>query len=128
MTRFTRDFCDENVQPTLGVEFMAGIIQTEKSRIELQPWDPAGQELFRSVTRGYYRGSVGGYLVFDLTQQSTFDLSERRQVSKAEIESFAKKHNIEFFFETSAKTDESINEAICSFLHLIEEKVSSFDN
>lgn len=118
MTRFTRDFCDENFQPNLDVEFMARIIQTEKSRIELQPWDPAGQELFRSVTRGYYRGSVGGYLVFDLPQQSTFDdlekwlsdikedalpncivvlignksdLSERRQVSKAEIESFAKK-------------------------------------
>lgn len=155
LTRFTRDFFDENVQPTLGVEFMAKIVQAEKSRIELQLWDTGGQELFRSVTRGYYRGSMVGYLVFDLTQRSTFDnlekwlsdikkvvlpncifvlignksdQSERRQVSEAEIESFAKKHNIEFFFETSAKTGENINEAICSCLPLIEEMVSSFDN
>lgn len=43
---------------------MSKIIETEKHRIQLQLWDTAGQELFRSVTRGYYRGSVGALLLF----------------------------------------------------------------
>lgn len=153
LTRFTRDFFDETSQPTLGVEFLAKIIQTEKNKIELQLWDTAGQEAFRSVTRGYYRGSAVGYLAFDLTQRTTFDnlekwlsdfkeaalpnciivlignksdQSERRQVSKDEIKSFAKKHNIEFFFEISAKTGEKVNEAICSCLPTIVERASFY--
>ncbi|KAK8882702.1 hypothetical protein M9Y10_045344 [Tritrichomonas musculus] len=152
LTRFTRDFFDETSQPTLGVEFLAKIVETPKHRIELQLWDTAGQELFRSVTRGYYRGSLIAYLVFDITQHSTFDnlekwqadikevalpnvitvlignksdlAEDRRQVTPAEIEAFAKNHKMEYF-EVSAKTGENVNKAITSCLSIIDERAES---
>ena len=67
LLRFIRDKFEETAQPTLGVEFMTKIVETKKHRIELQLWDTAGQELFRAVTKGYYRGSAGAFLVFDIT-------------------------------------------------------------
>ena len=149
LIRFVRDLFDEESQSTLGVEFMTKVVQTEHHRIQLQLWDTAGQELFRSVTRGYYRGSAGALLVFDLTNRDSFenigrwlqdikdvarsdvvtillgnksDLSAERKVSKEEAESFAAKHQMQYF-ETSAKTGEQIQQAIDACVAIIEKNV-----
>ena len=146
LLRFIRDAFDESSQPTLGVEFMTKIVQTERHRIELQLWDTAGQELFRSVTRGYYRGSAGAFLVFDLTQRSSFeniarwlhditevarkdvvkilignksDLEEIREITKEEAEEFARANDMTYF-ETSAKTGENVANAINKCLEIID--------
>ena len=36
-------------------------------------WDTAGSEAFRSLTRSYYRSTAGIILVFDITDQSSFE-------------------------------------------------------
>ena len=72
LLRFVRDQWEGETQPTLGVEFLTKVVSTETHRIQLQLWDTAGQELFRSVTRGYYRGSAGAIVVFSLTSQDSF--------------------------------------------------------
>jgi small GTP-binding protein len=41
--------------------------------IELQIWDTAGQEIFRSLAPIYYRDSDGAVLVYDVTNRLTFD-------------------------------------------------------
>jgi Ras-related protein Rab-2A len=41
--------------------------------MRIQVWDTAGQESFKSITRAYYKGSIGALLVFDLTNQSSFN-------------------------------------------------------
>ena len=41
--------------------------------MKLQIWDTAGQESFRSITRNFYQGSDGVFLVFDITQRSSFE-------------------------------------------------------
>ena len=33
----------------------------------------AGQESFRSITRSYYRGSIGALLVYDITKRASFE-------------------------------------------------------
>ena len=33
----------------------------------------AGQESFRSITRSYYRGSIGALLVYDITKRNSFE-------------------------------------------------------
>jgi small GTP-binding protein len=43
------------------------------SRIQLELWDTTGQETYKSVTRTYFRGSVGAILVFDITSEPSFD-------------------------------------------------------
>jgi small GTP-binding protein len=149
LIRFARGLYDEESQPTLGVEFMTKIVQTESHRIQLQLWDTAGQEVFRSVTRGYYRGAAGAIVMFDLTSRDTFDsvgqwlqdikdvarqnvvtillgnkadLEERRAVPSAEAEAFATAHAMQYF-ETSAKTGLNVAEAINETIPRIEKLV-----
>lgn len=43
------------------------------TRIKLQLWDTAGQERFRSITKSYYRNSVGVLLVYDITNHASFE-------------------------------------------------------
>lgn len=53
--------------PTVGVDFFARLIEVKDgTRIKLQLWDTAGQERFRSITKSYYRNSVGALLVYDI--------------------------------------------------------------
>ena len=65
------------MQPTLGVEILTKEITAMNRKIQVQLWDTAGQELFRSVTRGYYRGSFGAFLFFDITKRETFKKIEK---------------------------------------------------
>ncbi|OHT07203.1 small GTP-binding protein [Tritrichomonas foetus] len=147
--RFVRDDFEEGTPATLGVEFMSRIIETKTRRIELQLWDTAGQELFRAVTRGYYRGSIGAFIVYDITKRDSFenisrwlndvkstaradvvcvlignksDLSDNREVTKEEAQEFAEKNHMAFF-ETSAKTGENIEEAMRSCLISVEKMI-----
>ena len=58
---------------TIGVEFGARTLQVGKQAVKLQIWDTAGQESFRSITRSYYRGSIGALLVYDVTKRTSFE-------------------------------------------------------
>ena len=40
--------------------------------VNLQVWDTAGSETFKSVTSHYYRGALGVILVFDITCLDSF--------------------------------------------------------
>jgi len=75
MLRFTTDrFKGNEYEPTIGVEFGSKLINVDSNtNIKLQLWDTAGQESFRSITRSYYRSSIGALLIFDLTDPTSFD-------------------------------------------------------
>lgn len=74
LKRYTEDMFLETINHTVGVDFYVHFLEVEPGvRIKLQFWDTAGQERFRSVTRSYYRNSVGGLLVFDITNRASFD-------------------------------------------------------
>lgn len=121
---------------TIGVEFGAKIVTIENKSIHLQIWDTAGQESFRSITRGYYRGAAAALLTFDITRRETFlslgkwleetknngnpnmvivlvankvDLDSQRVVSREDAEKFAKDNGL-LYIETSAKTAFNVNE------------------
>ncbi|XP_049827047.1 ras-related protein Rab-39A-like [Schistocerca gregaria] len=60
--------------PTVGVDFFAGLIEVKDGTIiKLQLWDTAGQERFRSITKSYYRNSVGALLVYDICNRASFE-------------------------------------------------------
>jgi len=59
---------------TLVVEFAEKIISINNKAIKLQIWDTAGQEIFRSMTRSYYRSAIGALLVYDVTEYLSFYL------------------------------------------------------
>lgn len=58
----------------MGVDFFARLIEVKDgTRIKLQLWDTAGQERFRSITKSYYRNSVGALLVYDICNSASFE-------------------------------------------------------
>jgi len=61
-----------DTDPTIGVEFGSKTIPVREKRIKLQVWDTAGQEAYKSITRSYYRSTVGALLVYDITCRRSF--------------------------------------------------------
>jgi len=71
---FTDGKFAEVSDPTVGVDFFARLIELKNGpRIKLQLWDTAGQERFRSITKSYYRNSVGALLVYDVCNRASFE-------------------------------------------------------
>nr|XP_023663402.1 ras-related protein Rab-39B-like [Paramormyrops kingsleyae] len=139
LKRFTDGVYSDVADPTVGVDFYARSLEIEPGvKIKLQLWDTAGQERFRSITSSYYRNSVGGLLVFDLTSRKTFehirdwqqevsehvtphqmlyilvghksDLVKERKVSREEGERLAAALGIRYV-ETSAKCNTNVDRA-----------------
>ncbi|KAJ8290210.1 hypothetical protein GJAV_G00009970 [Gymnothorax javanicus] len=139
LKRFTDGVYSDVADPTVGVDFYARSLDIEPGvRIKLQLWDTAGQERFRSITTSYYRNSVGGLLVFDLTNRKSFehvrdwhreviehvlphhmvfilighksDLARERKVSREEAERLAAALGVRYE-ETSAKSNSNVERA-----------------
>ena len=56
-----------------GIDFKIKTIPVEDKRVKLQVWDTAGQERFRTITQTYYKGAMGILLVFDCTNELSFN-------------------------------------------------------
>jgi len=120
---------------TVGVEFGTLLVKLENQVFKLQIWDTAGQESFKSITKIFYRGAHCIFLAFDITRLETFqnlhnwydevmgqseanvilflvgnkkDMEDKREVSLDRVEKFKREKGIKFYFETSAKTGENI--------------------
>lgn len=56
-----------------GIDFKIKTINVQEQRVKLQVWDTAGQERFRTITQTYYKGAMGIILVYDCTEEATFN-------------------------------------------------------
>jgi len=73
LRRFTDETFAEVSDPTVGVDFFAKLVKmSDGTAIKLQLWDTAGQERFRSITKSYYRNSVGVLVVYDICNRESF--------------------------------------------------------
>ncbi|KAL4225342.1 Calcium release activated channel regulator [Mactra antiquata] len=63
----------DRLLPTIATDFVKKTFEVDGAIIELQIWDTAGQERFHSMNRWQYRGVKGVVMVYDVTDQSTFN-------------------------------------------------------
>jgi small GTP-binding protein len=73
ISRFISDRFSLCPDATIGVSFCIKPVTVGEEAINLQVWDTAGQEIYRAVTRSYYRNSDCAVLVCDLTKQWSFE-------------------------------------------------------
>ena len=132
---------------TIGIDYLSKTIKIKGKEIKLKIWDTAGQERYRNITNQIYKGSDGIVLVFDVTNEDSFNqISEwmkqiTENVSKDEIsiilignkcdiqerivdqkkgEEMAESLGISYY-ETSALSGQGINEAFEGLVNLIME-------
>ena len=58
---------------TIMKEKFTKIISVNKKKIQLEIWDTVGSEKYRSVTKMFYRNASVVILVYDITNEQTFN-------------------------------------------------------
>ena len=78
-TSIIRRYCENKFEELGCMATVSAAYQNKKIKIDpfteinMQIWDTAGQEKYRSMTRGYLRGANGIFIVFDLSSMKTFN-------------------------------------------------------
>ncbi|XP_057506041.1 ras-related protein RHN1-like isoform X2 [Actinidia eriantha] len=134
--RFVKGQFYEFQESTIGAAFFTQVLSLNEATIKFDIWDTAGQERYHSLAPMYYRGAAAAIVVYDITSMESFvkakkwvrelqrqgnpilvtvlvankaDLETKRQVENEVGEQYAKDNRL-FFFETSAKTAQNVNE------------------
>jgi len=89
LLRFSDDIFTDSFISTIGVDFKIRTLEINGQKVKLQIWDTAGQERFRTITSSYYRGAHGIIVVYDVTNQKSYDDIEKWL---KEIDTFAGQH------------------------------------
>ncbi|CAI0547914.1 unnamed protein product, partial [Linum tenue] len=135
LLRFADDSYLESYISTIGVDFKIRTVEQDEKTIKLQIWDTAGQERFRTITSSYYRGAHGIIIVYDVTDEESFnndkllvgnksDLTANRVVSYETAKAFADEIGIPFM-ETSAKSSTNVEEAFMAMSADIKKRMAS---
>jgi small GTP-binding protein len=72
LNKLISDTFDEVEKQTVGANFQILIEEVRGKKIEIQIWDTAGQEQFRSLSPVYYRNASAAILVYDISDQLSF--------------------------------------------------------
>ncbi|XP_003383085.1 PREDICTED: ras-related protein Rab-7L1-like [Amphimedon queenslandica] len=63
-----------NLKTTVGADYAVKSVKwSETETIRLHLWDIAGQERFHSIARTYFRGASGCVVMFDVTNNKSFE-------------------------------------------------------
>ncbi|PAA65552.1 hypothetical protein BOX15_Mlig021247g3 [Macrostomum lignano] len=149
LLRFADDTYTDSYISTIGVDFKIRTIELDGKTIKLQIWDTAGQERFRTITSSYYRGAHGIIVVYDVTDQDSFnnvknwlqeieryasdsvnrllvgnkcDLTANKVVDFATAKEYAESLGIQFL-ETSAKNATNVEQAFLSMASEIKARM-----
>ena len=73
LLRFADNSFSETLQSTIGIDVKTRTIELDGKIIRLDIWDSAGQERFRKITPNFLRPAHGIIVVYDVTNQESFD-------------------------------------------------------
>ncbi|KAL2524480.1 Ras-related protein RABF2a [Abeliophyllum distichum] len=130
--RFVKGQFIEFQESTIGAAFFSQTVAVNDATVKFEIWDTAGQERYHSLAPMYYRGAAAAIIVYDITNQASFDRAKKwvqelqaqgnpNMVmalagnkadlldARKEAQAYAQESSL-FFIETSAKAATNINE------------------
>lgn len=137
LLRYVENSFNECLKPTIGADFFSKAKEIDGLKVNAKFWDTAGQEKYRAIGGRFYKEAHGILLVYDVSRKDTFDNLSRwaneveekskksvkvmlvgnkndlitaKEVSTEEGKQFSQNKKY-FFFETSAKTGDNVEEA-----------------
>ena len=149
--RYAKGIFSSEYHITIGMDFLSQNIELNNNIFHLQLWDTAGSEKFRSVTRGYFSNSACAIVVYDITNEKSFesvkewveecklytnktihlvlvgnknDLNEKRKITKEQGKELATEYGMEFY-ESSALTGDNINEIFVDSCKIIDNNIKN---
>ncbi|KAF7987650.1 hypothetical protein HCN44_003513 [Aphidius gifuensis] len=153
--RYADDSFTSAFVSTVGIDFKVKTVFRHDKRVKLQIWDTAGQERYRTITTAYYRGAMGFILMYDITNEESFnsvqdwitqiktyswdnaqvilvgnkcDMEDERVISFERGKQLAEQLGVQFF-ETSAKENINVKAVFEQLVDIICDKMSeSLDN
>ncbi|KAF5303391.1 hypothetical protein FQA39_LY09982 [Lamprigera yunnana] len=148
--RYADDSFTSAFVSTVGIDFKVKTVFRHDKRVKLQIWDTAGQERYRTITTAYYRGAMGFILMYDITNEESFnsvqdwvtqiktyswdnaqvilvgnkcDMEDERVISFERGKQLAEQLGVEFF-ETSAKENINVKAVFERLVDIICDKMS----
>ena len=135
---------EEEYQATIGAGYTPLRTAYEGQDVELQIWDTAGMERYKSLGSIYYRDAAAAIIVYDQTDQESADAVpswldsfratvktpayivivgnkddlEKKTVSNDKMQQWAKENGFDFIL-TSAKTKKNVKELFSSVVQYL---------
>lgn len=76
INRLVNDRYNDTESPTIGGNFLMHCEIIDGKKIEMQIWDTAGQEKYRSLSPIYCRDAIVAVIVYDVSKPETFEKLE----------------------------------------------------
>ena len=90
--RFTNNEYNENSISTKGANYMPKTIKVQDKTLNLDIWDTAGQEQYRSLGKHFYKDSYIVILVYDITNKDSFE--DLKNVWYNDLEKYGEKYSV----------------------------------
>ena len=90
--RYTEDEFDENSATTAGASYSQRTLEINGKNIQLDLWDTAGQEKYRSLGRRFYKDAYIICLVYDITNASSFE--NLKNIWAKDLKDYGEKYKI----------------------------------
>ena len=148
LMRYTDNTFQEIHMSTIGLDYRLKSMTLKSGKnVKVQIWDTAGQDRFRAITKNYYKGAQGIILIYDVTNQLSFDNVsnwinqikeeasdkvtiflvgnkiddvENRKIQTESGKNLAENFQLQFY-ETSAKTGENVEKTFQALVEKIDE-------
>lgn len=145
VNKAVKNIFDENYSPTVGCDFFTFNEKINDTAIKLKIWDTSGIEAYRSITKNLYKNKSLFIILYSIDSKQSFDgiktflvdvrkespnakiilvgnksdLEDSRKIQKYEGMNFAKEHNLDMFFEVSAKSGYNVQKVFIEAAKLL---------
>ena len=148
LMRYTDNTFQEIHMSTIGLDYRLKSMTLKSGKnVKVQIWDTAGQDRFRAITKNYFKGAHGIILIYDVTNEQSFDNVsnwinqikeeasdkvtiflvgnkiddvENRKIQTESGKNLAENFQLQFY-ETSAKTGENVEKTFQALVEKIDE-------